>query len=274
MFNTIFVYPFLNLLTVIYGVVPGHDFGVAVIIMTLIIRFALWPLTGKQLHSQKKMQALQPEITKIKAQAGGDRQKESAMLMELYKEKEINPFSACLPALFQFPFLIALYFVFRLGTEGVDKFAPHLYSFVANIPYIKDIIANPHVFNPKLFGVVSMAQPSIVLAILAGLTQYVQVKMITPKTQAKDAQSKITANMTLMFPAMTIFIAWNLPAALPLYWLVANLVAIFQQKFIMSQETEKMEEVAEIVSIKDKAITSKPKPKTTKSPTKKKKGKK
>ncbi len=274
MFNTIFVYPFLNLLTVIYGVVPGHDFGVAVIIMTLIIRFALWPLTGKQLHSQKKMQALQPEIVKIKAQAGGDRQKESEMLMELYKEKEINPFSACLPALFQFPFLIALYFVFQLGTEGVEKFATHLYSFVTNIPYIKEIIANPHIFTPKLFGVISMAQPSVVLAILAGLTQYIQVKMITPKTQAKDTQSKINSNMTLMFPALTIFIAWNLPAALPLYWLVANLVAIFQQKFIMSQETEKMEEVAEVVSFKDKASKNQKKLNPTKSPAKKKKRKK
>ena len=119
-----------------------------------------------------------------------------------------------------------------------------------------------------------MAQPSIVLAILAGLTQYIQVKMITPKTQAKDAQSKINSNMTLMFPALTIFIAWNLPAALPLYWLVANLVAILQQKFIMSQETEKMEEVAEIVSFKDKASNSQKKLSPTKSPAKKKKGKK
>jgi YidC/Oxa1 family membrane protein insertase len=90
----IFLQPFLNFLFLIYGIIPGHDFGVSVIILTLIIRFALWPLTAKQLHSQKKMQALQPEISKVKKKAKGDKQLESQMLMELYKEKEISPFSA------------------------------------------------------------------------------------------------------------------------------------------------------------------------------------
>ena len=255
MFDALLIHPFLNLLMAIYGIIPGHDFGIAVIIMTLIIRFALWPLTGKQLHSQKKLQALQPEISKIRASAGGDRQKESQMLMELYKEREINPFSACLPALFQFPFLIALFFVFQQSIHGVEKFGPSLYSFVANIPYIKEVLANPALFSPKLLGVVSMAQPSIALAIIAGLTQYIQVKMITPKVTDGDAQAKANASMTLIFPALTIFIAWSLPAALPLYWTAANLVAIFQQKLIMSQETEKMEEVAEAVVVAEKKST-------------------
>ena len=127
---TIFVQPILNLLFLIYGLIPGHDFGIAVIILTAIIRFALWPLTAKQLHGQKKMQALAPEIAKLKKQAAGDKQKESQLLMELYKEKEISPFSACLPALLQFPFLIALYFVFQKSThDPVDKINGQRYQY-------------------------------------------------------------------------------------------------------------------------------------------------
>src|SRR5207247_716237 len=97
-FNIILIQPLVNLLLVIYAFLPGHDFGISIIVLTLIIRFALWPLAGKQLHSQKKMQAIQPEIAKIRAKTKGDKQKESKMLMELYKEKEVSPFSACLPA--------------------------------------------------------------------------------------------------------------------------------------------------------------------------------
>ncbi len=97
----------MNVLFFIYGIIPGHDFGVAVIIMTVIIRFALWPVMAKQLHSQKKMQALQPEIAKIRAETKGDKQQESARLMELYKEKEINPLASCLPLIIQLPFLMS-----------------------------------------------------------------------------------------------------------------------------------------------------------------------
>src|SRR3990167_6235239 len=116
MFNTLLVYPLLNIMMFFYAVLPGHDFGVAVIILTILIRLALWPIVGKQLHSQKKLQTIQPEIAKIRAKYKGDRQKESAALMELYKEKEVNPFSSCLPLIIQLPFLFALFIMFRQAT--------------------------------------------------------------------------------------------------------------------------------------------------------------
>lgn len=258
---TIFVQPILNLLFLIYGLIPGHDFGIAVIILTAIIRFALWPLTAKQLHGQKKMQALAPEIAKLKKQAAGDKQKESQLLMELYKEKEISPFSACLPALLQFPFLIALYFVFQKSTHDPAATAQLLYEPIKNIPYIQSLIQNPSSFNPTLFGVVSMVKPSIVLAIIAGITQYIQVKMIAPKkSDTKDPQAQATQMMNFVFPFITVFIAWRLPAALPLYWTVTNLITIFQQYIIMREEVEGMEEVKII-----RKVTAKlPKPKTKK----------
>ncbi len=242
--TTIFVQPLMNLLFLIYGLIPGHDFGLSVILLTIIIRSALWPLTAKQLHSQKKMQALAPDIAKLKKQAGGDKQKESQLLMELYKEKEISPFSACLPALLQFPFLIALYFVFQKSTHDPAAIAGFLYAPIKNLPYIQSIIQNPSSFNPSLFGIVNMAAPSVVLALLAGITQYIQVKMIAPKkTDTKDSQAQATAMMNYIFPFITTFIAWKLPAALPLYWTVTNVMTIGQQYIIMRGEVEEMEEV-------------------------------
>lgn len=246
MFNTLIVYPFLNLLVAIYGIIPGHDFGVAVIILTVIIRLALWPVAARQLHSQKKMQELQPEIAKVRKAAGGDKQKESQMLMQLYKEKEINPLSSCLPTLIQFPFLIALFFVLQQATKQFSTYSSHLYPVVANIPFIKQVIANPDMFQPYLFGVVNLAKASVVLAVLAGISQYIQVKMITPKPDKDaDQQTKMTNSMTMIFPLVTGFIALSLPAALPLYWTVANIVSIIQQKIIMSEEVDKMEDIIE-----------------------------
>lgn len=257
----IFLQPFLNFLFLIYGIIPGHDFGVSVIILTLIIRFALWPLTAKQLHSQKKMQALQPQIAQVKKKAKGDKQLESQMLMELYKEKEISPFSACLPALLQFPFLIALYFVFRAATQNTENLIHLLYKPIQHLPAITSILQNPSSFHPSLFGIVSMTNPSIPLAIIAGITQYFQVQMITPaQTDKNDPAASATKMMNYIFPLITVFIAWKLPAALPLYWLTTNIVSIAQQKLIMREEVEEMEEVTIVkkLSTPKKAI-SKPK---------------
>lgn len=265
--TTIFVQPLLNLLFLIYGIIPGHDFGLSVILLTALIRFALWPLTAKQLHGQKKMQALQPEIAKIKQKAGSDKQKESQMLMELYKEKEISPFSACLPLLLQFPFLIALYFVFQKSTQDVTSIANLLYAPIKNLPYIQSVIQDPTSFNPTLFGLVNMAKPSIALAILAGITQYVQVKMLAPKLNdvtKKDPQAQATQMMNYLFPALTVFIAWNLPAALPLYWTVTNLITIGQQYLIMREEIEVMEEVKIVSKTPQKKQISSPRKKKNK----------
>lgn len=252
-FNIILIQPLVNALFFIYGIIPGHDFGLAIIILTIIIRLILWPLANKQLHSQKKMQALQGDISKIKQKAAGDKQKESAMLMELYKEKEVSPFSACLPVLLQFPILIAMFVVFQKSTGNINDINSILYEPVRQLPYIKGILANQIPFNLTLFGVVSMAKASPVLAILAGATQYIQVKMITPKkqkTDSKDPQAQMTSLMNYTFPALTVFIAWGLPSALPLYWISTNMIAILQQWLVMRGEVEEMEEMEVVKVIK------------------------
>src|SRR5262245_14902583 len=94
MFTTFIVQPIFNLLTLIYAILPRHNFGMAIIIFTIVVRLLMWPLVKKQLHHAKAIRALQPELKKIKKAAGGDRQKESQMVMELYKERQINPFAS------------------------------------------------------------------------------------------------------------------------------------------------------------------------------------
>lgn len=244
MFNTILIYPLLNVLLAIYAIIPGHDFGVAVIILTVLIRLALWPLVGRQLHSQKKLQELQPEIARVKREAKGDRQKESQMMMELYREKEINPFSSCLPLLIQLPFLFALFIVFRKATGDFTTLVPHLYTWVKHLSYIQNLIAHPSAFKPELFGVVNMAKPNVILALLAGITQYYQAKMLTPKViDKRDQQAQLANTMGLVLPIVTVVIALRLPSALALYWTTTTLIAILQQWLVMRSETEKMEEV-------------------------------
>lgn len=269
-FDTILIAPLVNALFFIYGIIPGHDFGLSIILLTILIRLVLWPLANKQLHSQKKMQSLQGDIAKVREKAAGDKQKESAMLMELYKEKEVNPFSACLPTLLQFPILIAMFVVFKKATGSISGVEQLLYSPVKNLAYIQQVISGQIPFNTDLFGLINMAKPSIALAIIAGITQFIQVKMITPnkqKTNAKDPQAQMTSLMNYTFPALTVFIAWSLPAALPTYWIVTNLVAIFQQWLVMRKEVDEMEEmdVVKIVRKNETSSTKKlPKPKAKK----------
>ncbi len=274
MFDTIFVQPLMNILFFIYGIIPGHDFGVAVIIMTVIIRFAMWPVMAKQLHSQKKMQALQPEIARIRAEVKGDKQQESARLMELYKEKEINPLASCLPLIIQLPFLIALFAVFSRATQGIEVITPLLYGPVKNLGWIQQVIQNPSLFSAELFGVVDLAaKHNIVLALIAGATQYYQVWQITPKqSDPNDPSAAANKMMTWMFPLITAWIGYTLVAALPLYWAVSNGISILQQTLTMREEVDKMEEAKVVTKVREVGAPAPAKKTKTKGKAKRKKG--
>ena len=109
MFTALIVKPIFNLLVLIYALIPGHNFGLAIILFTILVRILMWPLIKKQLHQAKAMRELQPELKRIKLAAKGDRQKESMMMMELYKEREINPFSSIGLLIVQIPIFLGLY---------------------------------------------------------------------------------------------------------------------------------------------------------------------
>jgi len=244
MFNTLIVQPLLNLVLFFYAVLPYHDLGVAVIIVTILVRLLVWPLASKQLHSQRAMQKLAPEIAKLRKKAGGDKQKESQMLMELYKEKGISPFASLTPILIQMPLLIAFYYALRHAVHAGD-IANMVYSYIANLAPIKAIMANPAVYKPMLFGIVDLAKPNIVIAVLAAVAQFVQTKQIMPKKSGDkaDTTAQVAQMSVLLFPFMTFLFAMSLPSALGLYWLVASLVSIFQQWLILRKDVEEMEEI-------------------------------
>ena len=244
MFNTLVVQPLFNLLMVIYSVMPGKDFGLAVIAITFVARLVLWPLSAKALHGQKALKELQPEIDKIKKQHKGkppqDLQKAMA---ELYKEKEISPFSSCLPTLLQLPILIGLYMVFVKFkdpnfiqlTDPSQGALTQMYTFVKDIPTVKAVISAGGSLNHEFFGIVDLAKPNVILGILAGAVQLAQTKLMTPKTP-QDSSQQLMARMVYVFPLITVFISLTLPAALPLYWTASTAIAAYQQWLIMHKE--------------------------------------
>ncbi len=246
MFTVIFVQPLFNILFAIYGWLPGHDLGLAVILLTVLVRLAIWPLVTRQLHSQKKVQALAPEIAKVKAKAGGDRQLETQMMMDLYKEKGTSPLAPILPLLFQLPIFFAIYIVFSDAVHG-DQIAKLTYGFVERIPEVANVIANPGSFSPTLFGVINLAQPSWFLALTAAAAQFYQSKMLQPKGAAAstDPQVRMMQNIIYLFPILTFGIGLTLPSALALYWTVTSAIAVYQQYHVLLRDAHEMEVVGE-----------------------------
>lgn len=220
--------PLFNLLVGIANILPTHDIGLAIIIVTLAVRFILLPLSLNQArHSQKnqtKMAEVQKELKKIKDKHKDNKQKQSEETMKLYREAGINPARGCLPLLVQLPILIALYRVFL--TDITPETFQYLYSFVSA----------PETFNLMFLGV-DLSTPSLRFAIVAGIMQFIQARFFMPSPnatpQADDQSAQLMAsmqkNMAYVFPAMTIFIAIQLPAALPLYWIVSTLFGVLQQ---------------------------------------------
>lgn len=224
--------PLVNLLVFFYNISPGHDFGIAVILLTLLIRFIFYPLTLKAIKSQKILSELQPKLKEIQKKHKNNKEEQTKQMFKLYKEYKINPFSGCFPLLIQIPIFIALYQIFLKGISGID--ASSLYSFVSK----------PENINLYFLGLVNLSQKSYLIAILAGIFQYIQTKMIYPqkrkiKTSTLNKENfmeLMNKQMQFLFPIITIFIAASLPSALALYWAVSNLFSIFQQYIIFKNK--------------------------------------
>jgi len=264
MFEAILVQPLINALILLYSLFPIHSFGIAIILLTLLIRALLWPLQSQTLRSQKALNKLQPEIKKISEKYKNDPKKVQEMTLELYKEKEVNPLSSCLPTLIQLPLLFALFYALIKFKDPAfyDLLNPNagiwlmLYPWVRNLEFVKSALSVP--FNTYLFGVIDLVKPSIVLAIIAGATQFLQTKLMTPKNQG-TGQAAQTMNMMLyMFPLLTVFIGATMPAALPLYWIITSSAAALQQYLIMHRDVEELDKEA-IIEIEAEEKQVKPK---------------
>ena len=246
-YNEILYYPLFNLMVFFYNIVPGQDIGVAIILLTLLVRFVLYPMNSKSIKSQKKLQEIQPKMKELQNKYKEDKQKQAKKLMELYQKHKVNPLSGCLPLLLQFPILIALYHVFINGFK--DESLDILYPFIYNPGHI-DAIS---------FGIIDLSQVNIYLAVIAATLQYFQSKMLmggktkekkedekekeekTAEEKTQDFAQSMTKNMIYIMPVLTFVFAMSFPSGLALYWAVTTLFAIAQQHLIAKKEKKKEE---------------------------------
>ncbi len=270
LFDLILIQPIFNVLVFIYGIVPGHDFGIALILFTILIRILLWPLVRRQLHQTKLMRSLQPELQRIRKRTAGNKQLEAQLMMELYREKGVNPFGSIGILILQLPIFISLYAVVRLITTSNQNIPKYTYGVLDNIPFVKHLVDNPQSFNETLLGVVSLSRhavettgpyvPLLLLAVLAGMLQFYQSRQLLPqvnegrklrdllKEQAagkrvdqSEMSALMSSRMVYLFPALTFFISIYLPGALVLYLATTSSVAIVQQARVLGQDTTEME---------------------------------
>jgi YidC/Oxa1 family membrane protein insertase len=237
LFNDFIYQPIYNLLIVFYNVIPGHDLGVAIVALTLVVRFVLYPIAKKQIESQKKLQELQPEIKKIQEKYKNDREKQGKVMMEFYREKKVNPASGCLPLVIQIVFFIALYRAFIAGIN-FSSGCNNLYSFVQC----------PALVQLKSLGFLDLSKPNVILAAIAAALQYVQAKMMMIKQAAPvskgDFSTAMNQQMVYLGPVLTLLIGIRFPAGLAVYWIVNTLFSVVQQYLIIYKKKPLLEKSA------------------------------
>jgi YidC/Oxa1 family membrane protein insertase len=303
MFTTLIVQPIFNLLVLIYALIPGHNFGLAVIIFTVLARLLLWPLVKKQLHQTKAMRKLQPEIKKIKKAAKGNRQQESLMLMELYKERGISPFSSLGPLLLQLPIVIGLYSGLNKVVKDPQQLVDFAYPSIQHMGWMEQLAKDIHRFDETLLGVVDLTRsalgthgvywPAMVIVVAAAVTQYFQAKQLSPSdknskslreilkaaSEGKEADqtemnAAVSRSTRFLIPGMIFIFTVSIASALSLYILVSGLVAYVQQYIVLNKDEEEMEAIADGDKGKKKSLKNIPEAEIVESPTPKTKTKK
>ena len=249
-FHTIVVDPLYNLLIAVHNLVPPHDFGVTIIIVTLIIKVAMLHLSKKQIEGQRKMQELQPFIKEIQKKYKTDKEKQSRELLALYKKHNTTPVSGCLPLIIQLIIFIAFYrILFTMKGDPVIVDGSMLYAFVPN----------PETIAPTLLGLINLSIPSPILAVLAAVAQYVQMKMMLSHAETAKAARKaanggqeppkeegampemqdflesMSKQMLYIGPIMTLVIGFTFPGGLALYWFISTAFTAIQQYYIFAK---------------------------------------
>lgn len=273
-FDLFVLQPIFNLLIGLYAIIPGGDFGISIILFTILVRFAMYPLLKKQLHQTQAMKKLQPQLAKIKRQSKGNKQQESMQMMELYKQNGVNPFRSIGILLIQLPIFIALFSVIRIFTDHRDEIQHFTYNFLEGIAPIKELIARPDQFNEKLLGVVDLTKAAfsngnvdlilVGLAVLAAITQYIMSKQTMPHNESKrrlrdimaeaaegkqsdqaEMNAIVMTKMMKVMPFFMFFIMVSLPGALALYYVTSNVVAVIQQSYLLRRDADEMDTLAD-----------------------------
>ncbi len=229
-FHSIFYQPLYNVIIFFYDI-AWHDFGVAIILTTLFLKVVLIPLTNKQIESQKKLQEIQPKIKVLQQKYKDDKERQTKEVMRFYKESKVNPFGGCLPLIIQMFFFFAIYRIL-INTASND--------FAVNTSDLYSFVSNPGSINHLFFHFLDLTKPSIVVAALTAVAQYVQLKMMmqsqpkrTQSSEELDIASIMSKQMVVIMPAMILLFGATLSSALTLYWLVSTLFMIGQQQYIL-----------------------------------------
>lgn len=270
-FDEFIVRPIFNLLMAIYSLIP--DFGVSIIIFTILVRLLLWPLIKKQLYQAKAMRKMQPELAKIKKQYAKNPQMRNLAMMELYKKHNVSMFGSLGIMIIQLPILIAMYRVVQIFVSNRSDLGKYVYDFVKNLPVANNLVNNPDQFNQNFLGIIDLTQHAIskngviigllVLAGVAAYLQYLTSKQLSPQSDntrklrdvlaeagdGKEAdQSEVNAIMTRkmmkFMPVMMFFVIVYLPAALALYLATASAVGYLQNYIILRQDSLEMQAIA------------------------------
>jgi YidC/Oxa1 family membrane protein insertase len=273
-FELIIVQPLFNLLLLLQTFIPGGDFGITIILFTVLLRLIMYPLVKRQLHQTKAMRKLQPELEAIKRRTKGNKQQEGVEMMELYKRHGVSPFRSFGILIIQLPIFIALYLTIRIFSLQRDQLSKWTYHFLQNIGPIKHVIEHPSAFNEKLFGVVDLTQYAfspkgisiaiVILALIAAIGQFYQSKQTLPQSSnqrklreifsaaanGKDADqsdinSAVMGKMIYALPVFMLFVMLRLPGAIALYYATTTVVAVIQQAIVLREDEEEMEEIAD-----------------------------
>jgi YidC/Oxa1 family membrane protein insertase len=251
---TILIYqPIYNALILFASILPNHDFGFAIILLTILIRTILLIPNQRALKSQKKLQHIQPKISALKDKHGGDQQKIAQETMAIYKEHKVNPFGSCLPLLIQLPILIGLYNVIQTGINPNNAYL--LYGAMQNF----DLSS----VNTIFFGILDLTKVNIiVLPIIVGLLQFIQLRLsmgrlkkakTEQKTDKKPASEMEMANktMTWIMPFMIAFFTASVPSGVGLYWAFSTTYGILQQLVVNRQVIQETTRIKEVKKAKD-----------------------
>lgn len=227
---TNFIYnPIYNALAGLVSVVPGGDVGIAIILLTLIIKFALFPLSLKALQTQAAMREIDPELQDLKKKYENNREELAKKTLALLSEKKVNPFASIFLILIQLPIIFGLYFVFLSEGSG-SGFDPNiLYSF----------IPNPESASFMFLGAISLTGKSAIIAFLVAITQYVNGRLMQfAPSGAKegsiqhDLAKSMQVQMKYVFPVVMGVVAYTISAAIGLYFLVSNIFQLFQELYV------------------------------------------
>jgi len=299
MWQTFFVEPVLNLLIAIQSFMPGNDLGLAILIFTIIVRMAMWPLIKKQIHQTRVMQKITPEINAIRKKAKGSKdratmERVNKETMEVYKKHGISPFSSIGTLIIQLPLFIAIYSAVKVAFEGTDNLSAMLYSPVKNLSYAEGVLngtskavttfADWANLALKPFSNNQVYVPVLIIALVSIILQYLQVKQTMPKKKQdiEDPNEKLANATPYIMVVLFGWISLSVAGAISFYLGAGALVAIFQQYYLIDKEkkeTVKEEATKPVIKVtteqaeKKKAKTNTKKASVKKTPANKKSGK-